>query len=111
MSELSKKECAPCRGDVAPLAEPDCKKLLHSLDEDWQLELNSTRLTRKIKTKDFKSAFDYASKVAELSEEQNHHPVLTIGYGFLKIEIWTHKIDALVESDFIYAAKADKILL
>jgi 4a-hydroxytetrahydrobiopterin dehydratase len=103
MSEL-------CKGDVHPLGETECKELLHKLHDDWKLESNSTRLTRKVKTKDFKSAFGHASKVADLSEEQNHHPVLTIGYGFLEVKIWTHKIDALVESDFIYAAKADKIL-
>lgn len=110
MSELAHKTCRPCQGGVPPLERSDCEKFLENLHEDWQLESNSTRLSRKVQTKDFKSAFDYASKLTEIAQEQNHHPVLTIGYGFLEIQVWTHKIDALVESDFIYAAKADKVL-
>lgn len=111
MSELAQKKCTPCQGGVPALPAEECKMLLKELHQDWELNDSSTRLTRTIKTDNFKQAFDDATKLAELAESQNHHPVLTVGFGFLKVEIWTHKIDALVESDFIYAAKADKILV
>lgn len=110
MSELAKKECLPCKGSVPALKSNECEKLLADLSSGWHLNESATRLTKLIETPDFKDSFAKASKLADLAEEQNHHPVLSIGHGFLKIEIWTHKIDALVESDFIYAAKADKIL-
>lgn len=110
MNELAKKECEPCKGGVPALREQECQKFLTKLHEDWELNEASTRLSRLVNTKNFKEAFEKASRLAQLAEEQNHHPVLTVGFGFLKIEIWTHKIDALVESDFIYAAKADKLL-
>ena len=51
-----------------------------------------------------------ALQIGKLADEQWHHPELTVGYGHLDIEIWTHKINALVESDFIFAAKVDKLI-
>ena len=59
--------------------------------------------------KDFREAMDFANKVAELAEKEAHHPNLTISWGMCAIEIWTHDIDGLTESDFILATKIDAI--
>ena len=50
-----------------------------------------------------------ANKIAELSERVSHHPDLHIGWGRLKIEIWTHSINGLSIADFILAAKIDEL--
>jgi 4a-hydroxytetrahydrobiopterin dehydratase len=47
--------------------------------------------------------------VGELAEELGHHPYICFGGGWAEISIWTHKIDGLTESDFILAAKIDKL--
>ena len=87
-----------------------CLKLQKELHEGWVLTSNPDRLFRKVIFKDFKRSMDLAVKIGELAQEQWHHPDLKIGWGFLDIEIWTHKINGLVESDFIFAAKTDQII-
>ena len=45
----------------------------------------------------------------EICEEEGHHADFELSWGRVKVMIWTHKIDGLNESDFILAAKIDKI--
>ena len=58
---------------------------------------------------DFKSALDFVNKVGALAEEQGHHPDILLAWGNVEITIWTHKVDGLTESDFILAAKIDRL--
>ena len=58
----------------------------------------------------FRKALDFTIKIGELAENQNHHPDIYLAWGKVKLKIWTHKIDGLTESDFVFAAKADKEL-
>ncbi|MEE2744080.1 MAG: 4a-hydroxytetrahydrobiopterin dehydratase [Bdellovibrionota bacterium] len=105
--DLVNKKCIPCSGGVPPLPEDEILKLKKEISPEWELTHGNTRLLRKIKFKDFKTSMDLAIKIGELAEEQWHHPELLVGFGHLDIEIWTHKINGLVESDFIFAAKVD----
>jgi 4a-hydroxytetrahydrobiopterin dehydratase len=57
---------------------------------------------------DFRQAMVFANKVADIAEAQSHHPDLSIAWGKCKVEVWTHKIRGLTESDFYFAAKADR---
>lgn len=107
---LDKKKCIPCSGEVPPLAIEEITKLKQEISREWELTHDNTRLMRKLKFKNFKTPMDLAVRIGELAEEQWHHPELCVGWGHLEIEIWTHKINALVESDFIFAAKVDQIL-
>ncbi|MFN2528070.1 MAG: 4a-hydroxytetrahydrobiopterin dehydratase [Candidatus Baltobacteraceae bacterium] len=52
----------------------------------------------------------YVNRVGAMAEEQNHHPDLILTWGKVGITIWTHKIDGLTESDFIFAAKCDALV-
>jgi 4a-hydroxytetrahydrobiopterin dehydratase len=58
--------------------------------------------------KDFREALAFTNRVGELAEEQSHHPDIHLAWGKVRLTIWTHKIDGLTESDFIFAAKADQ---
>lgn len=82
------------------------KKELHP---DWKLTHNNTRLFREFTFKGFVLPMKLANLIGDMSEEQGHHPELHVGWGHLGVEVWTHKINGLVESDFIYAAKVDEI--
>jgi 4a-hydroxytetrahydrobiopterin dehydratase len=64
-------------------------------------------LEKEYKFKDFRQALDFTNKVGELAESQGHHPDIHLAWGKVKLSIWTHKIDGLTESDFVFAAKAD----
>ena len=103
---LSEKECVPCRGGVPPLGDSDCASLLLELPL-WQIL--GGKLAREFKFKNFKDALGLANRIGDLAESVNHHPDLHVAWGMLKVEIYTHKINGLTESDFVLAAKIDQL--
>ena len=107
MSELAEKTCIPCRGGVPPLTAEEIRPLEAQV-KDWKV-VNRHHLEREFKFPDFKSALDFVNKVGALAESQGHHPDILLAWGKVGITIWTHKIEGLTESDFILAAKIDRI--
>ena len=109
MIDLAKKNCIPCKGGVPPLKGTQLDDLLDKLKNDWKI-INEHHLEKEYSFKNFKEALDFTVKVGELAEIQGHHPDIFLAWGKVKLTIWTHKIDGVTESDFIFAAKADKEL-
>ena len=109
MSELAKQQCVPCRGGVPPLTGQDLAALQAKLGGDWNV-VEQHHLEKVYRFDDFRQALDFTVRVGEMAEEQDHHPDLYLTWGRVKITIWTHKIDGLTESDFVFAAKADALL-
>lgn len=105
---LSQKHCIPCQGTVPPLSSAEIEHFLSALHDPWTLN-NLGHLYQKYKFSDFKKAMAFANEIARIAEVENHHPDLKISWGACAIEIWTHKIQGLTESDFILAAKIEKI--
>jgi len=104
---LADQACIPCRGGVAPLDKDRASLLLQQLHADWQLN-GRGHLERPYPFPDFAQAMAFANRVAEIAEAEGHHPDLHIAWGRCTVEIWTHKIHGLTESDFYFAAKADR---
>ena len=109
MTDLAKKTCIPCRGGVPPLKGAQLEDLQDKLKNDWKI-INEHHLEKEYSFKNFKEALDFTVKVGELAEDQDHHPDIFLTWGKVKVTIWTHKIDGLTESDFIFAAKTDREL-
>jgi 4a-hydroxytetrahydrobiopterin dehydratase len=109
MSELAAKECVPCRGGVPPLRGAEIAALTEKLGGGWKV-VGEHHLEKEYGFKNFRAALDYTNRVGELAEAQGHHPDIYLAWGKVKLTIWTHKIDGLTESDFIFAAKADAAL-
>ena len=109
MSDLAKKTCIPCKGGVPPLKGEKLDDLLEKLKNNWKI-IKEHHLEKEYSFKNFKEALDFTIKVGELAENQGHHPDVFLAWGKVKLTIWTHIIDGLTESDFIFAAKADKEL-
>lgn len=108
MSEtLADKQCVPCRGGVQPLKGNELKQL-HSNVPEWTVT-NEHQLRREFRFPDFKQALDFVNRVGAVAEEQGHHPDILLAWGKADITLWTHKIDGLTESDFIMAAKIDRL--
>ena len=107
MSELAERQCVPCRGGVPPMKGEQINEMSSQLP-DWQV-INEHHLQRSYRFKDFRETLDLVNRVGELAEEQGHHPDICFGWGKADITIWTHKIDGLTESDFVLAAKIDKL--
>ena len=108
MSDLAKKDCLPCKGGVPPLTREQCIPLLKQLS-NWSVERDH-HLTRTYTFPDFAKALAFVNRVGEMAEQQGHHPDIYLTWGKVRLDIWTHKIDGLTESDFVFAAKADQCL-
>jgi 4a-hydroxytetrahydrobiopterin dehydratase len=108
MAGLAEKECVPCKGGVAPLKGQELDQLTKQLAPGWRV-VNEHHLEREFTFKNFREALEFTNKVGELAEAQGHHPDIYLGWGKVRLTIWTHKIDGLTESDFVLAAKADRL--
>ena len=104
---LADKQCIPCRGGVPPLEDSRARELLAELSDNWTLD-DKGHLAREFKFGNFVDALAFANRVGEIAEEQSHHPDLYVAWGKCRIEIWTHKIGGLTESDFYLAAKISR---
>ncbi len=109
MSNLAQKTCIPCKGGVPPLKGKELDDLLEQLSNEWQV-IEEHHLEKEYSFRNFRHALDFTIKVGEMAEDQGHHPDIFLAWGKVKLTIWTHKIDGLTESDFIFAAKADQEL-
>ncbi len=109
MSDLAKKKCIPCQGETPPLKDTSLAKLQKELKGNWEV-VDEHHLEKEYTFKNFKEALNFTNKVGELAEKEGHHPDIYLSYGKVKIQLWTHKINGLTESDFILAAKCDELL-
>ena len=107
MNELASKDCVPCRGGVPPLDREELDKLMDQV-QGWEV-VNDHHLRKEFKFEDFKKTLAFVNRVGDLAEEQWHHPDINFGWGRAEVTIWTHKINGLTESDFILAAKIDRL--
>jgi 4a-hydroxytetrahydrobiopterin dehydratase len=106
---LTSKKCAACSGEVEKCSPEQAEAQLHALS-GWRLTYNGLRIRKDWQLKNFLAGIDFFVKVAELAESEGHHPDLHLeGYRQAWIEIWTHAIGGLSESDFILAAKIDQL--
>ena len=111
MNDLLKKKCLPCEGGVVPFDISEIHKYQKKVD-GWDIvknEKNIFFLVKNFKFKNFVDSQQFVNKVGNIAEKENHHPDISFGWGYCKIKIFTHAIKGLAESDFILAAKIDKI--
>ena len=109
MSDLLNKKCVPCEGGVLPFDISEIHKYQTKID-GWNVKENDKKyfLEKNFKFKNFISSQKFINKVGKISENENHHPDISFGWGYAKIIITTHAIEGLCENDFILAAKIDK---
>ena len=106
--ELSQRQCAPCRGGVPPLIGDVLEVLLQELQNGWKM-INEHHLQKDYVFPSYQEALRFTNLIANLAESEGHHPELILSFRNVRVSYWTHKIDGLVESDFIMAAKSDPI--
>ena len=109
MSELSRKHCSPCDGGTPRLQGKPLADIRKKLKGRWQV-VKGHHLEKEYKFKNFKEALAFTNRVGKLAEAQGHHPDIFLAWGQVKLTVWTHSIGGLSESDFIFAARADKVL-
>ena len=112
MSDLLKKKCVPCEGGVLPFDIKEIHKYQKKVD-GWDVKKNEKEifyLEKSFKFKNFLDSQVFIDKVGKISENENHHPDISFGWGYAKIIITTHAIEGLSQNDFILAAKIDQIV-
>lgn len=109
VEQLVQKKCLPCEGGVAALTLPEAQEQLARLS-GWRLIREGQRIRKDWTVKNFMAGIDFFNRVAQLAEDEGHHPDLQLeGYRKVSIELWTHAIGGLSENDFILAVKIDRL--
>ena len=111
MSDLANKKCVPCEGNIPPFNEKEIHKYLKKVD-GWDVledKNNNFYIEKNFKFKNYFESEKFILKVGKIAETEGHHPDINFGWGYAKIKISTHAIKGLAESDFVLAAKIDKI--
>jgi 4a-hydroxytetrahydrobiopterin dehydratase len=98
----------PCKGGVPPLRGEELVRLALLLGAGWRV-IDEHHLERDFKFDNFRQALDFTNRVGALAEAQNHHPDIYLAWGKVKLTLWTHRINGLTESDFIFAAKVNPL--
>ena len=108
INNLLAKKCIPCEGGTAPLTLEEVSVLLPQVP-DWMVREDAKHISKQYKFKDFMGAMNFANKIAEIAEEEGHHPDLAISWGKVGVDLSTHAIGGLSENDFILAAKIEAL--
>tara|TARA_B100000214_G_scaffold348380_1_gene300415 strand:+ start:138 stop:476 length:339 start_codon:yes stop_codon:yes gene_type:complete len=108
MSDLIKQKCVACRADAPRVADDELPELLKEIP-DWQPITTESvlKLNKVFNFENYAEAVSFTNKVAELAEEEDHHPAILLEWGRVEVTWWTHKIGGLHKNDFIAAAKTD----
>jgi enhancing lycopene biosynthesis protein 2/pterin-4a-carbinolamine dehydratase len=77
-------------------AEESTASILKQLPE-WRLD--SSHLYRTWKMKDFMHALAWVQKIAVIAEEHAHHPDLELGWGYVRMTLFTHDANAITAKD------------
>jgi 4a-hydroxytetrahydrobiopterin dehydratase len=107
--KLTEKKCTACEVGGVSLTEPDIVTLMHELGGGWEAR-EGKMIVKTFSFSDFKQTMAFVNKVADLAEEEGHHPDMRVSWGRAVIELSTHAVKGLSENDFILAAKIDKLL-
>lgn len=105
---LLNKKCVPCEGGTPPMSLDKIKKYLPQLKNQWEV-IKDKKISHSFKFKTFKEAIAFVNKVADLAEQEGHHPNIHILYNKVKIVLATHSIGGVSENDFIIAAKIEMV--
>ena len=110
MATLTSERCVPCEGGIPPLTRAEAEALLPEVSDRWSLDEQGRSLSCQITFKNFLRAMEFLNRLAEVAEQEGHHPDICLGWGYAQLRVWTHAIDGLSESDFILAAKLDAVV-
>ena len=106
--KLTQKKCKPCEGGVPKLTGSEIETYSRELKEPWAV-VDNMKISKDFEFPNYNSCIQFVVRVAEMAEEEDHHPVMHVFFSKVNIELWTHAILGLSENDFILAAKIDEL--
>jgi 4a-hydroxytetrahydrobiopterin dehydratase len=108
ITQLAQQAYSPVAPGTPPLAGDTLQNLLYVLGPTWEL-VKGHHLEKKFTFPDFKTALAFTNNVGALAETMGHHPDIHLGWGKVRLVIWTHDAGGLTELDFVLAAKIEGI--
>ncbi|MBZ6494710.1 4a-hydroxytetrahydrobiopterin dehydratase [Natrinema longum] len=108
-SALADQECEACTSEDDPLEPEEYADYRAEIRDDVWTVVDDHHLEGTYAFEDFRDALEFTYEVGELAEEEWHHPDIGLEWGEVTIEMWTHKIDGLHKTDFVMAARMDRI--
>ena len=111
MSGLTSQKCVACQADDPKVTDDELVEFIKEIP-DWEpiTEDSILKLRRLFNFDDYEQAVQFSNQVADLAEEEDHHPAILLEWGKVQVTWWTHKILGLHKNDFIAAAKTDRLL-
>lgn len=88
------------------LNSQEIKAWLKKLPE-WEHE--KKHIERTFEFDDFTQAMDFVNSVADIAEEEEHHPDIDIRYNKVRLELSTHRAGGLTDQDFELAEKIETL--
>ena len=105
-----KKKCVPCHLTGEPLKGVQIHEAMDNLGGEWEA-LENHRLHKAYHFKNFKEALIFTNEIGEIAEIEGHHPIITLKWGEVIVDLFTHAINGLSMNDFILAEKIETIYL
>lgn len=105
---LNLKKCIPCEEKIPPLSPEEIVAYGREIPE-WTISSDQKHISRIYTFGDFVGAIDFVNYVADVAEQEGHHPDITIHYSAVTLTLWTHAVGGLSENDFILALKIDSM--
>ena len=106
--DLAVKACFACENGTPPLTAEEIAGYAPRVDPAWQV-VDDKFIRREFKFKDFREAMVFVNQLADIANQEGHHPDLYIFYNVVRVELSTHAVKGLSENDFIMAAKIDRL--
>ncbi len=108
MPDLHEKVCVACLPDAEPASMDEIQEFVDT--SDWQLieDDGGPQIFRKYEFDNFAQALTFTNMVAEIAEEEGHHPKIIIEWGSVSVLWWSHKIKNIHINDLILAVRCDE---
>jgi 4a-hydroxytetrahydrobiopterin dehydratase len=94
---------------MAQKLSPDARKAALTRLKDWAEVPGRDAITRKFTFKNFREAFAFMTKVAEVAEEMDHHPEWFNVYKTVEVTLATHDAGGVTALDVKLAEAMDKL--
>ncbi len=94
------------------LTESELQEKLKAMAPEWKTGKNDKgvpHIERVKHARAFMEGIDFVHKVAELAEENNHHPDIFIHYKRITVRYWTHTASGVTLADVQMAQKVDAL--
>ena len=109
MSDLALNTCEACRIDAPIISDNEASMLIKEI-EGWDLINDGIKkLKKEFSFSNYSDSVDFSNKVADMAEQEDHHPQIILEWGKVTVIWWSHKIKGLHKNDFICAAKTNNI--